>query len=125
MAGWIAPPKGPFVPKIRLVFPLPENTRRIDLGFPPLSHAHLNQRVPTGNEELPDPQPHPDDFGSVLRKKHAAERHHRAGMRVTHPSKYRFRFNNLSGQARSSGEQRCFRSNSAIAGSGLLRKCAQ
>jgi hypothetical protein len=47
------------------------------------------------------------------------------GMRVTHLGKYRFRFNTLSGQARSSGEQRCFRSNSAIAGSGLLRKCAQ
>jgi hypothetical protein len=34
MAGWNCTPlKAPLVPKTRLV-PLPENTRRIDLGFP-------------------------------------------------------------------------------------------
>jgi hypothetical protein len=75
MARWIAPPEGPLVPKTRLVLPLPENTRRIDSGFPPPSHAHLNQRVPTRNEELPGPQLHPIDFSNVLRKKHAVGRH--------------------------------------------------
>jgi hypothetical protein len=36
MAGWNCTPlKAPLVPKTRLVLPLPENTGRIDLGFPP------------------------------------------------------------------------------------------
>jgi hypothetical protein len=79
----MAPPEGPLrVPKTRPVLSLPENTRRIDLGFPPPSHPHLNHRVPTRNEELPRPQLDPDDFRNVLRKKHAVDRHFPAGMSV-------------------------------------------
>jgi hypothetical protein len=75
MAGWNCTPlKAPLVPKTRLVLPLPENTRRIDLGFPPPSQSHLSPRVMTRNEELPRPQLYPDDFKNVLRKKHAAGR---------------------------------------------------
>ncbi len=83
MAGWNCTPlKAPLVPKTRLGLPLPENTRRIDLGFPPPSHAHLNQRVSTRNEELPRSQPYLDDFRNVLRKKHAAGQRLIAEMRV-------------------------------------------
>ena len=87
--GELHPLKAPLVPKTRLVLPLPENTRRIDLGFPPPSHAHHNQRVPTRNEELPRPQRYPDDFRNVLRKKHAAGRRLPAAMRVTISANYR------------------------------------
>jgi hypothetical protein len=97
MAGWNCTPlKAPLVPKTRLV-PLPENTRRIDLGFPPPSHAHLNQRVLTRNEELPRPQLYPDDFRNVLRKKHAAGRRLSGGMRfakVKIPFAHQFVTNN-------------------------------
>jgi hypothetical protein len=79
MAGWIAPLKAPLVPKTRLVLPLPENTRRIDLGFPPPSHCHINPRLPRRNEESARAQPYPGDFRNVLRKKHAADRRHRQG----------------------------------------------
>ena len=91
MAGWNCTPlKAPLVPKTRLVFPLPENTRRIDLGFPPPSYAHLNQRVPTCNEEEPRPQLYPDDFSNVLRKKHAAGRCLAAAMRVAKGENFLF-----------------------------------
>ena len=81
MAGWNCTPlKAPLVPKTRLVLPLPENTRRIDFGFPPPSHAHLNPRVSTRNEELPRPQLYLDDFRNVLRKKHAGGRCHLAAL---------------------------------------------
>ena len=63
--------RSPFVPN-HPVFPLPENTGQIDLGFPPLSHPHLSRRVPLRNDELPKSQAHLTDFGEVLRKKHAA-----------------------------------------------------
>ena len=83
MAGWIAPPlKAPLVPQNSSGLSLPENTRRIDLGFPPPSHPHLNQRVPTRNEELPRPQLRPDDFSNVLRKKHASGQRRLAAMRL-------------------------------------------
>jgi hypothetical protein len=57
----------------RLVFPLPENTRQIDLGFPPPSPAHISQPVNRRNDELPKSQAPPSDFRQVLRKKHAAD----------------------------------------------------
>jgi hypothetical protein len=76
------PLNAPLVPKTRLVLPLPENTRRIDFGFPPPSHTHLSHRVRTRNEELPRPQLYPDDFSNVLRKKHAVGRPLLAGMFV-------------------------------------------
>jgi len=65
------PLEGPLKSPNRLVFPLPENTRRIDFGFPPPSHNHLIEQVPTSNDELPRPQAKGDDFGKVLRKEHA------------------------------------------------------
>jgi hypothetical protein len=75
MAGRnFTPLEGPLRPQNRLVLPLPETTRRIDLGFPPPSHPHLNQRTPARNEELPGTQLHAHDFRNVLRKKHAAGR---------------------------------------------------
>jgi len=64
--------EGPLSVPNHPVFPLPENTGQIDLGFPPPSYAYLNQRVPPRNEELPKSQPLLTDFGEVLRKKHAA-----------------------------------------------------
>ena len=80
MARWnFTPLEGPLRPQTRLVLLLPENTRRIDLGFPPPSHTHLNQRVPACNEELLGPQLHANDFRNVLRKKHAAGRRLSAG----------------------------------------------
>src|SRR5262249_59536086 len=51
---------------------LPENTARIDFGFPPPPHCHIIGRVPTRNEELAGSQARLDDFSNVLRKKHAA-----------------------------------------------------
>jgi hypothetical protein len=42
------------------------------LGFPPPSHCHINRRGSMRNEEVPGPQPSPNDFRKVLRKKHAA-----------------------------------------------------
>ena len=52
------------------------------MGFPPPSHAHLNQGVPTRNEELPRPQLRPDDSRNVLRKKHASRQPRLAAKRV-------------------------------------------
>ena len=90
MAGWnFTPLKAPFVPKTRLVLPLPENTRRIDLGFPPPSHTHFNQRVPARNEEPPGPQLYPNDFRNVLRKKHAAGGRLLAATRIATSANYR------------------------------------
>jgi hypothetical protein len=72
MAGWIAPLKAPSSPKPARSFHSPKTTGRIDLGFPPLSHRHINRRGSTRNEEVPSPQPSPNEFRKVLRKKHAA-----------------------------------------------------
>ena len=73
-AGWYSPLEGPLRPQNRPVLPLPENTGRIDFGFPPPSHAHSIRRVPTRNEELPIPQGPENDFKNVLRKEHATNR---------------------------------------------------
>jgi hypothetical protein len=114
MAGWnCTPSKAPLVPKTRLVLPLPENTRRIDLGFPPPSHAHLNRQVPTRNEELPRPQLYPDDFRNVLRKKHAGGRRLLAGMPVAVRANYPCRSMNYSPAPRGQCERRCFHGNPA------------
>ena len=65
------PGKSPLVPQSAWSSHCPENTRRVDLGFPPPSHPHINQRVPRCNEELPKSQSDWTDFREVLRKKHA------------------------------------------------------
>jgi hypothetical protein len=70
-AGWFSPLEGPLSPQNRPVLPLPENTGRVDLGFPPPSHVHIIRGGSTRNEELPIPQPLANDFRKVLRKKHA------------------------------------------------------
>ena len=80
MAGWIAPLKAPSSPKPARSFHSPKTTGRIDLGFPPLSHCHINRGASTRNEEVPSPQPSANDFRKVLRKKHAAGPPHSARM---------------------------------------------
>ena len=65
------PRRSPLVPKTTRSFHFPKTPDEFDLGFPPPSHAHLNRRVPPGNEELPESQAALTDFGRVLRKKHA------------------------------------------------------
>ena len=66
------PKKVPLVPKTARSFHFPKTPDEFDLGFPPPSHAYLNQQVPPRNEELTFSQAGLTDFGEVLRKKHAA-----------------------------------------------------
>jgi hypothetical protein len=97
MAGWIAPPEGPLSPQNSSGLSTPRNHQTNRPGVPPSSHAHLNERVPTRNEELPGPQLYPDDFSNVLRKKHATGRHLLAGMRVAPRANYLVKINGLLG----------------------------
>jgi len=70
-SGGIHPWKVPFGPQTTRSSHCPENTGRVDLGFPPPSHHHINQQVPRRNEELAKSQSDLSDFKEVLRKKHA------------------------------------------------------